>query len=566
MIVEGQKAKAKWSNRNVTHYIDLGYPRLSHGEEFEVEISHLTKGSNASISLVCDFCEKPFGKKFSAIQNTKNHFCCRRCHDDFLIGKPTWNSKKIVADCSYCSKEIERSEWELKRNKNLFCSKECSNKHKIGNGIPRKQRIQLNCSQCKVGIERTETEIQRAKNHFCSKNCSDVYSKGKENLKNRNGKSVNCYNCNKEFHLANYRIISQERYFCEDGCRMVWLKSEEFSKLISSYERKTIDRIKVECSTCNVEFEKLPSEMRSKLHFCTSSCRNKFFVLNNPNPQKEKILVGCDQCDTKFKVHESITLKNNWHFCSRECYAKYRSEKLIGDKVYNYQNLHATCDNCNCSTKVTKYYLDKTKNIFCSQECYYEYRGKYYIGENHPQFGSVKTPEQIEQMRIRTAKRIANGEFPQTNTTIQIKTRELLSTLTYDFDEEIQMKYYVLDFYDVHKNLAIEVMGDYWHANPIKYPDYNTLHEIQKKDIKRDKSKKTYLRKYHGINVLYLWEIDINKRLDVCEELIKLYNDSDGILHDYNSYNYEIINEELILKKDIIKPYFMRANTVYQTT
>lgn len=565
MLVTPQKVKVKWSNRISSHYINLGYPKLKHGEEFEVEITHLTRGSHALVKCECDFCGEVFENKYCTIQNSKNNFCSRDCQDNFLVGKPSWNSRKIIVNCGHCEKEIERSEWELKRSKNLFCSKECSDDYKIGKGKPRAKRIKLNCSNCDTEIERTENGVEKFENHFCSKACSDEFSKGRINVKNRKGQNVNCYNCCKEFYLADYRIKSQERYFCGNECRKIWLKSEEFSQLISQVERDKVERIKVICHTCSIEFDKLPSDMRSEKHFCSDVCRNVFFISINPNPKKDKIKVNCEQCQKNLEVHESIANSNKWHFCSRECYATYRSEKLIGDKVYNYQNIIVNCDNCGDETKVTQYQLENRKNVFCCQGCYYEFRSKYYIRENHPQFGVEKTPEQIERMRIITANRIANGDFPQTNTSIQTKTRELVRHLKYSFEEEIQFKYYVLDFYHKESNLAIEVMGDYWHVNPLRFTEYNSLHDIQKKDVKRDKSKKTYLKKYYNINVLYLWEYDINNRIDVCEELIKCYYNSNGILADYNSFNYEIIKGELKLKEQIIQPYFMRANTKYQT-
>jgi endogenous inhibitor of DNA gyrase (YacG/DUF329 family) len=566
MIIEGQKVKVKWSNRNKTYYTNLNYKGFKNGETFLVSLEHLPLNSPSTVEIICDYCGKHHFNEYRRKSHAKNHFCSRECQDNFLIGKPPWNKKSIFVNCAYCHKEIERSEWELKYHKNLFCGKECTDNYlrEFGEGRPKVERFKINCDQCGEEIERTQVEIDRSEKHFCNKKCADEFMKGKEQLDRRNGYDVDCYNCGTKFYFPKYRIESQERYFCSEDCRREWLKSDEFSMIMSQVEKPKTDKLLVNCSVCRDTIEKYPSEMRGKLHFCSSECKGIYFSKNNPNPKKEKVKVNCEYCNKELDVHESKAKINKWHFCSRECYSKYRSEFITGEDVYNYQGIIKDCDNCGKETKVTEYYLENRKNVFCSQDCYYEYRSKFYIGENHPQFGSIKTPEQIEKMRIITASRIANGDFPQTNTSIQIITRRLLAELNYDFGEEKQFKYYVLDFYGESYNLAIEVMGDYWHANPIKYTDYNTLHDIQKKDIKRDKSKKTYLNRYYDINILYLWENDINKNELLCKKLIQEYINNNGILKDYNSFNYELIDDTLQLKNNITQPFFMRANTINQ--
>lgn len=373
-----------------------------------------------------------------------------------------------------------------------------------------------------------------------------------------------CDWCSKEKLKRRTDINLDGNHFCGTSCYGKWLKDSEEARLIHD---KRITRIITYCKYCNGEIKKKPSEFTGHgAHYCSRSCMGSDRINDiNPNPKKDKIKVECELCEAHLEVHESVAITNKWHFCSKECYYGYRSKFLKGDKIYNYQGLHENCDTCGEATKVTEYYLENRKNVFCSKECYYEFRSKYYIGDKHPQFGNKKTPEQIEHMRTTTARRIANGEFPQTNTSIQIKTRGLIEELNMSFKEEIQFKYYTLDFYNEEENLAIEVMGDYWHANPTKYEHYETLNDIQKKDIKRDKSKNTYLKKNHNFEVLYLWENDINNNPDLCKKLILEYVQKKGILTEYNSYNYFLSsNDSLEYQKDIILPFFMRINTKHQ--
>ena len=99
----------------------------------------------------------------------------------------------------------------------------------------------------------------------------------------------------------------------------------------------------------------------------------------------------------------------------------------------------------------------------------------------------------------------------------------------------------------------IEIMGDYWHATPLKY-NLNNLTEQQKKSIKQDRSKHTYVKKYEDIEILYLWETDINNNIDLCLSLINKYIDNNGILDNYHSFNYHLDNNTLVLNTSLIIP------------
>jgi G:T-mismatch repair DNA endonuclease (very short patch repair protein) len=337
-------------------------------------------------------------------------------------------------------------------------------------------------------------------------------------------------------------------------------QGEEFEVIPEHLPQKSHIKILITCDFCGEESEKeLCGLNLNGNQFCSNSCAGKFkFTFDNPNPQKDKSIVSCNECGHKFEVFESVTKNNRWHFCSRECYANFRHNNMFGEEMYNYQNLKTKCIVCKKEFKTTKWEQEQDdKGKFCSQECYYKYRSIYYVGENHPMFGINKSEEEKENMRILTTKRIANGEFPQTNTTIHVAIKEMLHELNTNFKEEIGFEYYSLDFYDEYTNLGIEVMGDYWHGNPCKYKLYNDLNETQKKDVRRDKSKRSYLKKFHDINILYLWEIDIKKNADLCKKLIELFIKNNGIIKDYNSFNYLIVNGDLILDDKLIKPYFM---------
>ena len=67
--------------------------------------------------------------------------------------------------------------------------------------------------------------------------------------------------------------------------------------------------------------------------------------------------------------------------------------------------------------------------------------------------------------------------------------------------------------------------------------------------------KYSYIKNHFDIDILYLWESDINKNPDLCDKLIRFYINNNGIIPNYHSFNWELINNELCLKDKFTIPY-----------
>ena len=138
----------------------------------------------------------------------------------------------------------------------------------------------------------------------------------------------------------------------------------------------------------------------------------------------------------------------------------------------------------------------------------------------------------------------------------------LLDKLHIEYEREKQFLYYSVDNYLIKYNLIIEIQGDYWHCNPIKYK--NKISEMQSGVIRKDKAKHTYIKKEYGIDILYLWENDLYNNPDLCQELIRLYVDKKGILDSYNSFNYQLINDKINFSINKITPYQEQSFDLYK--
>lgn len=54
----------KWNNKNRKYYELLGYVFTRNGDEFEVDVEHLTKASKAIVEVQCDYCGKVVNKAY----------------------------------------------------------------------------------------------------------------------------------------------------------------------------------------------------------------------------------------------------------------------------------------------------------------------------------------------------------------------------------------------------------------------------------------------------------------------------------------------------------------------
>ena len=196
----------------------------------------------------------------------------------------------------------------------------------------------------------------------------------------------------------------------------------------------------------------------------------------------------------------------------------------------------------------------KTHN-FCNIECYSKFRKMYYIGDKLYNTGKTMDESFCNKVRENTLIQYQNGILNR-QTIPQKKVNSILDEFGIKYTNEKIFKYYSVDNYLDDYNLVIEVMGDYFHANPNKY-NYSDLDKIQLKDVVRDKSKHTYIARYHQIEVLYLWENEINFYPELCKRLISKYIENKGIIENYNSFNFHIEDNHLQINHNIVNPYFI---------
>ena len=268
----------------------------------------------------------------------------------------------------------------------------------------------------------------------------------------------------------------------------------------------------------------------------------------------------CEYCGEDIENFISVYLKTKRLYCSSECYWKHKPEvEGHGKDNWQYNRISTQCTCCGKDIDVIPYNYNNKNSYgdnhnFCSQECYWEYRRKYYVGEKSSSANRIITDEQKEKMRLTLRKNCSSSK--RFDSKIQLTINNVLDKNNINYEREYIIKYYAIDNYLIDSGLMIEVMGDYWHTSPLKYNEENyMINEMQQKGLQHDKQKHTYIKTRNNVEILYLWEYDIEHNLDMCEALILKYINTNGKLENYHSFNWNYNNQILSLNEELIIPY-----------
>lgn len=301
------------------------------------------------------------------------------------------------------------------------------------------------------------------------------------------------------------------------------------------------------------------NDLADLLSICLDEAISLVQILKIGN-RKCDVLSQCDNCKKSISNPISVYVKNKHLYCSQKCYWEHKAKIIERGKNSPYYNrIVTTCTNCGKPIEVIPYDYKKTNSFgdnhnFCSHECYWNYRKQYYIAEKSVSHNRIITDEQREKMRniiIENSRKCTRFDSK-----IQLIINSILDEYNINYEREFIIKYYAIDNYLVDSGLMIEVMGDYWHTSPLKYNQFKyNISELQQNGLLHDKQKHSYIKNHYNVEILYLWESDIENNLDMCKKLILKYIENNGRLENYHSFNWGLIDDDLILNKNLIIPY-----------
>jgi G:T-mismatch repair DNA endonuclease (very short patch repair protein) len=259
-------------------------------------------------------------------------------------------------------------------------------------------------------------------------------------------------------------------YFCNIECRGNWMKT------LKPWNFK--GKVATTCDICGKEFFRLESKTKPN-KYCSRDCymEAKRRQTGELHPLYERTDITCEICGNVVGKNSSRFNRANHHFCSIEC------KRQWNDKI-DYP-----CDWCRKIIKMTKSYRDKNPTHFCSKQC-------------------LKNAG-----RVRTLKLLKT--YPRETLPEKI-TREYFLSKKICFEQyaNISNKYnvdFLLPCEHTFKGIVVEVLGDYFHCHPQKFPE--PISFVQKKSVARDAQRYAYLSKC-GYLVFGIWECDIKSDVE----------------------------------------------------
>ncbi|MFI2856785.1 hypothetical protein ACH6EH_06565 [Paenibacillus sp. JSM ZJ436] len=299
-------------------------------------------------------------------------------------------------------------------------------------------------------------------------------------------------------------------------------------------------RISFKCDSCGKEGEKTQYQFNKHIHhFCNSECSANFDRSYIP-----KVQCVCEQCTKNYEVEQSQYNRYGSKFCSVKCRNQWESINKRGFNHHRYKRIPKQCSHCNTKIDVPRYKVTNDSRHFCDTSCRQQWYAEVWSQQ----------PEWREKSAKRAIDMLSNGSFNHTNTSCQKVVNEILDEMSINYENEFPCTYYTVDNYLIDHHLMIEVMGSFWHCDPRVYEGVN--HDIQANRIIKDATKKKYILGKYGIKILYLWEKDIHENPMLCQKLVQHYIGNSGNIDNYHSYNYDIVENNLNLKDDIMSPFF----------
>jgi len=175
-------------------------------------------------------------------------------------------------------------------------------------------------------------------------------------------------------------------------------------------------------------------------------------------------------------------------------------------------------------------YQKKVKRAMKARTERWDKQGHPRLGIKHPETAKEKigkankgrfkgkTWEEIYGKDIAARRRLENSLSMSKKNEVLLKEKrssleEKILPYLNDYENNIQISYYNVDFLNRETNHIIEIHGDYWHCNPKIYPD-DFVHPYFKMTAKErrnlDHQRKQYLESL-GYTLTIVWESDLEE-------------------------------------------------------
>lgn len=337
----------------------------------------------------------------------------------------------------------------------------------------------------------------KQRNHCCSKECANKLKALICKEKRKDFPFLKCDVCGIEFQIKPFEYKKRTEHLhvvCSRFCANKILNEERKKKTLIRHDKEWNKLI---CQYCGGEYSVDKSaEKTSK--YCCKDCKDL------ARARDSLVTITCECCGKSFsRTKGDISFWGKIKYCSEECRQLSRPKKI----------------NKKCIMCGKDYFVSnnrKNTSICCSRSCLYKWTSEVY----------TKNPD----VKNRLQKQGATSQLNQKSslTLPEIIVFKYLVSNKIDFlFQYVVGDTLIVDFFLLEYNCCLEVYGDYWHSNPLKYgKDKNPLNDIQIKIKQKDIRRYKVLTNNYGFYFYSLWEHDIKNNLELSMDKFFKYIDS----------------------------------------
>lgn len=271
------------------------------------------------------------------------------------------------------------------------------------------------------------------------------------------------------------------------------------------------------CKECNREFEKLDSlrKHRALKHNITSEQTYIDYVFNGIPPVCK---CGCGEKPGYLSIVKGFVdyvwghaarVNNNWGHNPAVVKKSHETQKqMYNDGTLQIWNKGLTIEDPRVRDNIDKVMANPERGNNISKKLTGVAKSEEHK-LNISKTAIIRWENQDERIkqRYRRAQYYKNRKFNK-KTKLEEKVENIIKSLNIEYEFQYPLDGYLFDFYLPEYNSLIEVDGDWYHCNPLKYPEMKS--DIQKCVNKNDNIK-NLLVESKRIKLLRFWESDINK-------------------------------------------------------
>ena len=267
-MLVSKTAYVKWNSKNKKHYVELGYNFTKMNDEFEVDVNHLTSGSNTLVTVQCDYCKKIYTVQWDSYLRLKKKLITLDCCNDpsCIVQKVQDTIRKkygvdSVRELDFVNEKIKNTNLKRYGCENPFSNEEV--KEKIRQYNLDNYGVEYSAQRPEVVVKRKQTCLEK----YGVENYGKIYSE------THSGELSSCWKGGVEYHRVERSTVEYRNWrrevFKKDGykCQCCGIKNHKglFKSIrleahhINDWKNNVSQRYDVDngitfCERCHTQF------------------------------------------------------------------------------------------------------------------------------------------------------------------------------------------------------------------------------------------------------------------------------------------------------------------------